>query len=136
MRVPGLLWQPGTVALHRFRNGTVELVPELGRRIELSLAGQPFAFTLQNGFRTADGRPFGSGVQLRVEVAGQQVDYNLGGYGWDVRILALGDFDRDGRPDFLFAIGGPNSSSEALVLSSVARPGRNAPTAYLTATGC
>jgi hypothetical protein len=136
VRVPGLLWQPGAVPLHRFRNGTVELVPELGHRIELTLAGRPYAFTFQNGFRTADGRPFGSGVQLRLEVAGQAYDYDLGGYGWDVRILALGDFDRDGRPDLLLLIGGPNSSHEALVLSSVAKPGRNPPTAYLSAVGC
>jgi hypothetical protein len=58
------------------------------------------------------------------------------GDGWDVRITALGDFDRDGRPDFLFAIGGSNARHLALVLSSVARPGCNPPTAYLTATGC
>lgn len=136
LRVPGLAWQPGTVPLHRFRNGTVELAPELGHRFELSLAGQPYAFSLQNGLRTADGRAYGSGVQFRLEVGGQRYDYDLGGSGWEVRILALGDFDRDGRPDFLFMIGGTNSSTEVLVLSSQARPGRNVPTAVLTGTGC
>lgn len=136
LRVPGLAWQPGTLPLHRFRNGTVELSPELGHRFELSLAGQPFAFSLQNGLRTADGRAYGSGVQFRLEMQGQRHDYDLGGSGWEVRILALGDFDRDGRPDFLFSIGGANSSSEVLVLSSLAKPGRNVPTAVLTGTGC
>jgi hypothetical protein len=136
VRVPGLVWRAGAVPLHRFRNGTVSLSPELGRRIELALGGRPFAFTVQNGLRTADGRPYGEGVQFSLELDGQRYDYDLGGYGWDVRITALGDFDGDGRPDFLFAIGGSNASHLALVLSSVARPGRNPPTAYLTATGC
>lgn len=136
VRVPGLVWRAGAVPLHRFKNGTPSLSPELGRRIELVLGGRPFAFTAQNGFRTADGRPYGEGVQFSLEVDGQRYDYDLGGYGWDVRITALGDFDGDGRPDFLFAIGGSNASHVALVLSSVARPGRNPPTAYLTATGC
>ena len=136
VRVPGLVWRAGTVPLHRFRNGTPSLSPELGRRIELTMGGKSFAFTAQNGFRTADGRPYGEGVQFTLEVDGQRYDYDLGGYGWDVRITALGDFDGDGRPDFLFAIGGSNASHVALVLSSVAKPGRNPPTAYLTATGC
>jgi hypothetical protein len=136
VRVPGLVWRAGTVPLHRFRNGTPSLLPELGRRIELTMAGKPFAFTAQNGFRTPDGRPYGEGVQFSLEVDGQRYEYDLGGYGWNVRITALGDFDGDGRPDFLFAIGGPNASHVALVLSSVAKPGRNPPTAYLTGTGC
>ena len=67
---------------------------------------------------------------------GQRYDYDLGGYGWDVRIAAIGDFDGDGQPDFLFELGGSNSSYEALVLSSQARPGRNPPTAYLVSWGC
>jgi opacity protein-like surface antigen len=136
VRVPGLVWRAGTVPLHRFRNGTASLSPELGRRIELTLGGRAFAFTAQNGLRTPDGRPYGEGVQFTLEVDGQRYDYDLGGYGWDVRITALGDFDRDGRPDFVFSIGGPNAIHAALVLSSVAKPGRNPPTAYLTATGC
>lgn len=136
VRVPGLVWRAGTVPLHRFKNGTVELSPELGHRIQLTLGGRPFAFTLQNGLRTPDGRAYGSGVQFALELDGQRYDYDLGGYGWEVRILALGDFDADGKPDFLFSIGGSNASHQALVLSSVAKPGRNPPTAYLTATAC
>jgi len=136
LRVPGLVWRAGTVPLHRFKNGTAELAPEFDRRIQLTLGDRPFAFTLQNGHRTADGRPYGAGVQFRLEVDGQRYDYDLGGYGWEARILALGDFDRDGKPDFLFDIAGSNSGHHAVLLSSVARPGRNPPTAYLTATGC
>jgi hypothetical protein len=75
-----------------------------------------------------------SAWHLRLD--GQRCDHDLDGYGWEVRILAQGDFDGDGRQYFLFSIGGPNASHQALVLSSVAEPGRNPPTAYLTATGC
>lgn len=50
--------------------------------------------------------------------------------------MAIGDFEGDGRPDFLFQVGGSNSSYEALILSSQARPGRNPPTAYLASWGC
>lgn len=136
IRIPGLTWRARTVALYRFKNGTSQLTPALDHRFELSLNGRPFAFTLQNGLRTADGRPYGEGTQLSLEVDGQRYEYDLGGYGWDVRIKAIGDFDGDGRPDFLFLLGGSNSSYEALILSSQARPGRNPPTAYLASWGC
>lgn len=136
VRVPGLAWQTRTAALYRFKNGTPRLTPALDHRFELALNGRPFAFKLQNGLRTADGRPYGEGTQFSLEVDGQRYDYDLGGYGWDVRIEAIGDFDGDGRPDFLFTLGGSNSSYEALILSSQARPGRNPPTAYLAAWGC
>ena len=136
VRVPGVAWQPRTVPLYRFKNGTPQLTPALDHRFELALDGRPFAFTLQNGFRTPDGRPYGEGTQFSLEVDGRRYDYDLGGYGWDVRIEAIGDFDGDGRPDFLFQLGGSNSGYEALVLSSQARPGRNPPTAYLASWGC
>lgn len=136
VRIPGVAWRTRNVALYRFKNGTHRLTPALDHRFELALAGHPFAFTLQNGLRTADGRPYGEGTQFSLELDGQRYDYNLGGYGWDVRIEAIGDFDGDGRPDFLFELGGSNSEYEALVLSSQARPGRNAPTAYLSSYGC
>jgi len=136
VRIPGLSWQARTVALHRFKNGTPRLTPTLDHRFELVLKGLPFAFKLQNGLRTADGRPYGEGTQFSLDVGGQRYEYDLGGYGWDVRIMAIGDFDGDGRPDFLFQLGGSNSAYEALILSSQARPGRNPPTAYLTSWGC
>jgi hypothetical protein len=136
IRIPGLIWQARTVALYRFKNGTPQLTPALDHRFELALNGRPFAFKLQNGLRTADGRPYGEGTQFSLEVDGQRYEYDLGGYGWAVRIKAIGDFDGDGRPDFLFELGGSNSSYEALILSSQARPGRNPPTAYLDAWGC
>jgi len=136
VRIPGLTWQARTVALYRFKNGTPRLRPALDHQFELALNGRSFAFKLQNGFRTADGRPYGEGTQFSLDVEGQHYEYDLGGYGWDVRIMAIGDFDGDGRPDFLFQLGGSNSGFEALILSSQARPGRNPPTAYLSSWGC
>ncbi|WP_431256777.1 hypothetical protein ACQ86G_19005 [Roseateles chitinivorans] len=136
VRIPGSRLKAGVVPLHRFKNGTTSLVPELGYRFQLKLGELPYAFTLQNGFRTADGRPYGEGTQFTLEIGGQRYEYDLGGYGWEVRIDALGDFDGDGRPDFLFYIGGSNSSNSALVLSSQAKPGKNPPTTYLTSVGC
>lgn len=136
VRLPGSRLKAGVAPLHRFKNGTTSLVPELGHRFQLKLGELPYAFTLQNGFRTADGRPYGEGTQFTLAIDGQRYEYDLGGYGWDVRIAALGDFDGDGRPDFLFEVGGANSSNVALVLSSQARPGKNPPTTYLTAYGC
>jgi len=91
---------------------------------------------VQNGFRAADGRPYGDGVQFSLEIDGERFDYDLGGFGWDVRLNALGDFDGDGKPDFLFGIGGNNSGHEALILSTQAKPGKNPPTAYLSSIGC
>lgn len=135
-RVPGLDWKAGSVSLHRFKNGTTSLTPELGHRFQMSLNGKPYAFTVQNGFRTADGRPYGEGTQFTLEVDGERYEYDLGGYGWAVGLTALGDFDGDGKPDFLFGIGGSNSGHEALILSTQAKPGKNPPTAYLTGVGC
>ncbi len=136
IRVPGLVWQPRIVPLYRFKNGTPRLTPALDHRFELEMNGRRFAFMFQNGFRTKDGRPYGEGTQFHLEIDGQHFDYDLGGYGWDVRIQAVGDFDGDGRPDFIFVVGGANSSHEALILSTQARPGRNPPTAYLSSWGC
>lgn len=135
-RVPGVVWKAGSVPIHRFKNGTTTLLPELGYRFQMKLNDRPYAFTVQNGMRTADGRPYGEGVQFSLEIGGERFDYDLGGFGWDVRLNALGDFDGDGKPDFLFGIGGNNSGHEALILSTQAKPGKNPPTAYLSSVGC
>lgn len=136
VRVPGVAWKAGSVPIHRFKNGTTMLQPELGYRFQMTLNDKPYAFMVQNGFRTADGRPYGEGVQFSLEIDGERFDYDLGGFGWMVQLKALGDFDGDGKPDFLFDIGGNNTSHEALILSTQAKPGKNPPTAYLSSIGC
>ena len=49
---------------------------------------------------------------------------------------AIADIDGDGKPDFLISVGGNNSGHEYLLLSSLARPGRNPPSAALHSVGC
>lgn len=81
-------------------------------------------------------RPAATPVTVIQGTADVPVAYDLGGYGWGVRIQTIGVFDGNGQPDFIFVIGGANSSYEALLLSTQARPGRNPPTAYLASWGC
>lgn len=136
LRFPGLQLRTGQVPLYRFKNGTASLAPMLDHRYELSLGEQPFAFTVRNGFKGRGGASFGYGAQYCVGVGGQQYHCSLPEFGRESRINAIGDFDGDGKPDFLITVGGNNSSHEYLLLSSLARPGKNAPSASLHATGC
>jgi hypothetical protein len=57
------------------QNGTSRLMPELGYRFQLKLGDKPFAFTVQNGLRTADGHPYGEGTQFSLEVDGLRYDW-------------------------------------------------------------
>jgi len=136
LRAPGSTLRQGFVPTYRFRNGTRELRPLLDHRYELMWQGAPFAFTVNNGLRTAAGTPYGEGAVYTIEIGGESYRYVLPGYGWDSTIQAIADLDGDGKPDFFISLGGPNAGTEAVLLSSQARPGRNAPTATLTAFGC
>ena len=136
LRVPGVRLREGAIAPYVFRNGTTMLSPILDHRYELALDGQPFAFSVRNGLRGNDGRPYGDGAHYAIEYGGERYEYALGEYGWDSRVSAIVDLDGDGKPDFVIAVGGNNSSYEAVLLSSTARPGPNVPTASLRAMGC
>jgi hypothetical protein len=136
LRAPGSTLRQGFVPTHRFRNGTRMLRPLLDQRYELMWQGLPFAFTVQNGLRTAAGTPYGEGAVYTIEIGGQSHRYVLPGHGWDSTIQAIADLDADGKPDFVISLGGPNAGTEAVLLSSQAQPGDNAPTATLTAFGC
>jgi hypothetical protein len=136
VRVPGLQLKTGPVTHYQFKNGTASMRPKLSYTYELELAGNPFSFSFQNGLRNRRGVPYGGGAQFRVSYAGQTYDYDLGGFGWDNAIQALGDFDGDGRPDFLIYVGGNNSSATHLLLSSKAKIGVNVPTATVSSMGC
>jgi hypothetical protein len=89
-------------------------------------------FTVRNGFRTKDGRAYGEGAQYTIEYDGQRYEYSLGTRGWDSTILSIADIDGDGKPDFHIATG---DGAEFILLSSLAKPGRNAPSASLVSTG-
>jgi hypothetical protein len=136
LRVPGTRLREGAIAPHVFRNGTTKLNPILEHRYELALDGHPFAFSVRNGLRGKDGKPYGDGAHYAIEYGGERYEYALGEYGWDSTVSAIADLDGDGKPDFVIRVGGNNSSYEAVLLSSTARPGPNVPTASLRAGGC
>jgi hypothetical protein len=136
LRVSGVKLKPGTSSVYLFKNGTSSLRPKLDYRYTLSLGGQPFAFTVQNGLRTKTGAAYGDGAQYTIEYDGKTFEYSLGEFGWDSTISAIADIDGDGKPDFIISVGGSNSGYEAILLSSTAKPGKNLPTASLTSTGC
>lgn len=132
LRVPGSALRQGFVPAYRFRNGTRELRPRLDHRYELLWQGKPFAFSVQDGLRTPAGQPYGQAAVYTIEIEGETHRYELPGYGWDTAVKAIADLDADGKPDFLISVG----STEAVLLSSQAKPGLNTPTATLTAYGC
>ena len=136
LRVPGVRLRQGNLSPYIFRNGTPRLVPKLDHRYELSLGGASFAFKVQNGFRTANGETYGAGALYTIEYGGSKYEYVIGTHGWESVVAAIADLDGDGRPDFILIGGMSNASYEAVLLSSQARPGRNPPTASLTASGC
>jgi hypothetical protein len=136
LRVPGVTLKTGTVPSYKFKNGTSYLSPKLDHRYELMLDKQAFAFTVQNGLRGKNGAAYGDGALYTIEYDGKKFEYSLGEFGWDSRIVAISDLDGDGKPDFVITVGGNNSSYEAVLLSSVAKPGKNPATASLKATGC
>lgn len=136
LRVPGLKLAQGSLAVHVFKNGTPSIVPQLNRRYTLVWGKRPFSFSVSNGFRAKNGALHGQGAQYTVEYGGNAYTYDLGGYGWGSSVLAITDLDGDGRPDFLINVNGANSALEAVLLSSQAKPGKNAPTASLAAKGC
>lgn len=139
-RIPGAPLRTGPTALYRFKNGTPELVPLLDHRYELSLGDMRIAFTVRNGRKARQGvgvaRGPSDGAEYTLEYGGNTYVYLLQEYGWDSKLKAVGDLDGDGKPDFLIAVAGNNSAYEYLLLSSLARPGSNPPSAALRATGC
>jgi hypothetical protein len=136
VKLPGHRLRTGAVPLYLFKNGTPNLSPKLDYKYELSLNEKPFAFTVQNGLKGRSGGAYGDGAQYTIEYDGKKYEYSLYEFGWDSRVNAIGDFDEDGKPDFLISVGGNNSGHEYLLLSSLARPGKNPASASLNATGC
>ena len=135
-RFPSLRLRTGELPLYLFKNGTPNLSPKLDHRYELNLADMRFAFTVQNGLKGRNGGTYGEGAQYTIEYDGKKYEYRLHEFGWDSRVNAIGDFDGDGKPDFLISVGGNNSGHEYLLLSSLARPGKNPASASLHSMGC
>lgn len=127
-RVPDAVLRDGDVAEVPLKRRA--LVPKLDHDYALTLGTRAFTLRAANGFRGRDGAHY----QLAAE--GFAWDYLLPGFGFDHQVLAAGDFDRDGRPDFVVYVSASNSGTHYLLLSGQAKAGRNLPTASLAHGGC
>jgi hypothetical protein len=112
------------------------LQPELDYQYQLKFGEVPFKFRVQNGLKGKNGAPYGEGATYFVEYDGKKFEYALGYFGWASRVVAITDLDGDGFPDFVVEIDGSNSGGTFILLSSTAKPGKNAPTASLGNWGC
>lgn len=131
IRVPGLALAEGRRPVVPFSN--MVLRPKLDHAYELKLGDTPFTLTVQNGLRSKAGVAYGQGAQYTVAYGGDIYTYQLGAAGWDTVVQAVADVDGDGKPDFFVQTDG--GTQEYLLLSSKASPGKNLPTAVLTAQG-
>lgn len=136
LRVPGVKFKSGKQPIYVFKNGTGTLQPQLDYQYRLELNGVPFGLRVQNGLKGKNGAPYGEGANYFIEYDGKKFEYALGYFGWDSRVLAITDIDGDGFPDFIIDINGSNSGGRFILLSSTAKPGKNAPTASLHSWGC
>ncbi len=136
LRVPNVRITSGTSMAYRFNNGTSGLKPILDHRYELQLGQKAFAFTVRNGLRNSQGVAYGEGAHYTIEYDGHKYEYDLGGFGWDSNVVAIADIDGDGKPDFVISGSGSNSGYDAVILSSIAKPGKNSPSASLGWLGC
>ncbi|MBC3911444.1 FG-GAP repeat protein [Undibacterium umbellatum] len=136
LRVPGVQFKPGKHPIYVFKNGTGILQPQLDYQYRLELNGVQFGMRVQNGLKGKNGAAYGEGATYFIEYDGKKFEYALGYFGWDSRVGAISDIDGDGFPDFIIAINGSNSSGRFVLLSSTAKPGKNAPTASLHNWGC
>ena len=134
LRIPGTSLHAGTIDEVPLKRRM--LTPVLDHRYLLQQGDLSFALTVRNGLRSRDGKPYGEGAHYTIEIEGERFEYFLGGFGWESHIELAGDFDGDGRPDFVVYVSGNNSSAVYLLLSSRAKPGMNAPVAALTSIGC
>ena len=106
------------------------LSPANGRAYPLALGATLFTLTVNNGMK---GR---AGAHYVLDVKGVKYEYLLDGFGWDSEIQYAGDLDRDGRPDLIVYVNGNTTGTWYLLLSSLAKPGMNAPAARLSSAGC
>lgn len=136
LRVPAVVFKEGPRPLYMFKNGTPTLLPELDYQYQLVLDKTPFKMRVQNGLKGKNGEPYGEGATYFIEYDGKKFEYSLGYFGWASRIVGISDIDGDGFPDFIIYIDGSNSGATFILLSSLAKPGKNSATASLHSWGC
>jgi len=136
LRVPAVVFKEGPHPLYMFKNGTPTLLPELDYQYQLVFDKTPFKMRVQNGLKGRNGEPYGEGATYFIEYGGKKYEYPLGYFGWSSRVMGIADIDGDGFPDFIIDIDGSNSGATFILLSSQAKPGRNAATASLHSWGC
>lgn len=127
-RVPDAVIRDGDVTEVPLKRRAI--TPRLDHDYALTLGERAFTLRATNGHKGRDGAHY----QLAAD--GFQWDYLLPGYGFQHHVLAAGDFDRDGKPDFVVYVAASNSGAHYLLLSGQAKPGRNPPTAALAHGGC
>lgn len=135
-RVPAVVFKEGPRQLYMFKNGTPTLLPELDYQYQLVLDKTPFKMRVQNGLKGKNGQPYGEGATYFIEYDGKKFEYPLGYFGWSSRVMGIADIDGDGFPDFIISIDGSNSGATFILLSSIAKPGKNSATASLHSWGC
>jgi len=120
VRVPGARLKEGRRPLYRFAN--VILRPKVGHQYELMLGKTRFSFTVESDEH---------GTQYAITYGGETHNYVLGLPAAATRVHAIADLDGDAMPDFLVEVG----DDTFLLLSTVAKPGQNPPSAQLWAMG-
>lgn len=124
-----LYFRQPTVALKEgrrigYRSPEVLQQPRMGVQHELSLAGTRFSLLAAH---------VDQGIEYTIGYGGETYSYVLGGRGAGQTVVrAIADLDGDRQPDFLIDV----DDNVYLLLSTQARPGRNAPTAHSTEQGC
>jgi hypothetical protein len=121
IRVPGVQLHQGNINSYRFQNGTSALVPMLNHRYDLTHEGQSFSFKFTKQY----------GINLAIEYDGLAFHYALDMQAEKAHVGSIADIDGDGKPDFIVSSIGEASTSEHVILSSQAKPGKNKSTARL-----
>lgn len=120
VRVPGARLKEGRRPVYRFSSAILQ--PKVGHQYELMLGKTRFSFVVESDEH---------GTHYAITYGGETHGYTLGLPAAATQVHAVADLDGDAMPDFLVEVG----DDTFLLLSTVARPGQNPPSAQLWAMG-